>query len=582
MSIFDSSIFDIFRKKKKLTGVWEKYYTKEELDIHIPDISMYDHIVLSEHKYSKLKAIEYLGRKITYHQLLTNVNIIARSFKALGVRKGDIVTICLPNFPEALYCLYALNKLGAIANMTHPLSSEGEYRDAVNSTNSTILIMCNQFYNKIEPVLNETNLKHIVFVNAADSMSPLMGIAYRLMNIGKYKYPKKNDYMMSWPKFRSLSKKVKTLKYKKMGKNQPAVIIHSGGTSGTPKNVVIQNRAFYLGAKQTGDIDLHLKPGDSCLAIMPNFHGFGLSVCMHTALTLGCYTTLVPQFDAKKFDVLFNKTKPTIVLGVPTLFEALISNNNVKNLDLSFLKFLVSGGDLLPKTLEDRVNDYLKEHNSTAKITQGYGLSEALAAVSLAHHDVNKSGSIGIPLAGNYIKIIDQGTRKELPFGEVGEIVIHTKALMLGYLNNESETNDALQVHDDGHVWLHTGDLGYMDEDGFIFYKGRQKRMIITSGYNVYPSHIEEVIESHPDVLQCTVVGIPHPYKQEVAKAFIVLKEGTFNPFVKNSIKELCKKNLAKYMVPAQFVFRKKLPKTKLGKVDFKSLQQDNGADDDE
>ena len=578
MSIFD---FLRFNKKEKLSGPWEKYYSEEDRNYRIPNITMYEQILLSEHKYPNLKAIEYLGRKISYKTLLKNIEKTAIAFKELGVSKGDIVTVCLPNVPEALYCIYALNKLGAIANMTHPLSSEGELKEAVNSTNSTILIMCNQFYDKIEPILNETDLLHVIFVNPADSMSFFLSIGYRLMTLRKFKKYPHNRVYRSWKSFYRTSLFKPNVKYRKWGKNTAAVIIHSGGTSGTPKNVVIQNRAFILGAKQTGDMRLHLKPGDSCLAIMPNFHGFGLSVCMHTALTLGCYTTLVPQFNAKEFDKLFAKTKPTIVLGVPTLFEALITNDNVKNLDLSFLKYAVSGGDLLPKNLEDRINAYFKEHNSRAIITQGYGLSEALAAVTLATPDINKSGSIGIPLAGNFVKIINSN-RDTVPYGEVGEIVINSKALMMGYLNNESETNETLQIHNDGHIWLHTGDLGYMDEDGFIFYKGRLKRMIITSGYNVYPSHVEEVIESHPDVLQCSVVGIPHPYKQEVCKAFIVLKDGKHNLFVKNNIKAYCKKNLAKYMVPTEFVYRKQLPKTKLGKVDFRSLQEDKGADDDE
>lgn len=230
-----------------------------------------------------------------------------------------------------------------------------------------------------------------------------------------------------------------------------------------------------MAAKQEQISLKQLKPGDCCLAIMPNFHGFGLSVLMHTPLALGCYTILVPQFDSKKFDILFKKTKPTCVLGVPTLFEALSENHNVKHLDLSFLKYAISGGDLLNSNLENKINEYFKTHNSKARITQGYGLSEALAAVCLAADDVNKSGSVGIPLAGNHVKIIDPATRETLAYNEVGEIVIHTKALMMGYLNNEIETNEALQVHKDGHVWLHTGDLGYMDEDGFVFYKGRQK-----------------------------------------------------------------------------------------------------------
>lgn len=409
-----------------------------------------------------------------------------------------------------------------------------------------------------------------------------MKLGYKVTNHGKYKKVPYNDFFIRFPKFNRIYYDKNINLTKRFGRDTPAVILHSGGTSGKPKNVVIQNRAFSYGAKQTGQICLHLKPGDCCLAIMPNFHGFGLSVCMHTALTLGCYSILIPQFDAKKFDILFKKTKPTCVLGVPTLFEALISNNNVKNLDLSFLKYVISGGDILTASLENRVNEYFKEHNSQAKITQGYGLSEALAAVTLAHNDVNKSGSIGVPLPGNHIKIIDPATRKTLKYGQVGEIVVHSKALMMGYLNDEAETNAALQIHDDGHVWLHTGDLGYMDKDGFIFYKGRQKRMIITSGYNVYPAHVEEVIESHPAVLQCTVVGVPHPYKKEVGKAFIVLKDGKHSLLVKNDIKAYCKKNLAHYMVPATFVYRKQLPKTKLGKVDFKKLQSDIGSDDDE
>ena len=576
------SIFDVFRKVKSVPAPWEKYYSKEDLDIKIANISMYEAVKRSAIKYPDYKAIEYMGRGISYSSLIKTIDKCALSLSEMGITKGDIVTICMPNIPEALYVLYGLNKIGAIANMIHPLSAENEILQSLTSTNSVSLFICDMFYDKIENTIYDTNVDKVVLVSPSDSLGLFLKIGYKIKTHGKYKkYPKSKKFL-NLRQFLKLGRGKKETVSGHFGKNTPAVILHSGGTSGTPKNVVIQNRAFYLGAKQTGEICLHLKPGDSCLAIMPNFHGFGLSVCMHTALTLGCYTTLVPQFDASKFDELFDKTKPTIVLGVPTLFEALIKCNNVKNLDLSGLKYVISGGDTLTANLENSINKYLKEHHSNAKITQGYGLSEALAAVTLGFGDVNKSGSIGIPLPGNYIKIINPSNRKTLPYGETGEIVINSRAFMLGYLNNESDTNEALQIHDDGRIWLHTGDLGYMDEDGFIFYQGRSKRMIITSGYNVYPSHVEEVIESHPDVLQCTVVGVPHPYKQEVGKAFIVLKEGKHSLLVKNDIKNYCKKNLAKYMVPYIFVFRKQLPKTKLGKVDFVKLQSDIGVDDDE
>lgn len=573
------SIFSIFTKKKKLKYYWEKFYTKEEINYKIPDISIYDQVLNSAKKYPKNIAVSYMGKKINYTKFIKKIDICAKGFKSMGVKKGTVVTIMLPNVPEALISLYALNKLGAIANMTHPLSSEEEIKETLMSTNSKFLIIYNASYEKIEKFIKNLEIKKVIFVSPGDSLNIIKGTAFDLINLFKFKHHPIDKMYINSKKFMFLSRFKKSVEYKKYGKNTPCVIVHSGGTSGTPKNVVIQNRCFIYAAKGE-EIDLkRLEEGDSALAIMPNFHGFGLSVLMHTPLALGCSTILVPTFDAKKFDVLFDKTKPTCVLGVPTLFEALINSNNIKNLDLSYLKYVISGGDFLSPNLEEKINNYFKEHNSTAKITQGYGLSEALACVTMAHDDVNKSGSVGIPLAGTHIKIIDEN-RNELPRGTVGEIVINSKALMLGYLNNEVETNKALQIHDDGHIWLHTGDLGLMDEDGYIFYKGRLKRMIITSGYNVYPSRIEEVIESYPKVLECTVIGVPHPYKKEVPKAFVVLKEGYSSFLVKAEIRDYCKNKLAKYMIPKEIVIRKRLPKTKLGKVDFKSLENDTGEDD--
>lgn len=575
------SIFDIFRKRKEIPAPWSKYYTDDEINIKIPNISLYKQILQTASKYPNNIAYRYLGKNVSYKKFIKQIDKAAISFKKLNIKKGDVVTFCLPNIPEVLIGFYALNKLGAIANMVHPLSAEEEIKESIIATKSKYLVMVDMFYDKIKNSIQGTKVQKVIFVSPSNSMKLPLKIGYKLINIGKYKRHPKNDFFISWKKFIRKSNFSNEIIVDKYGKDTPAVILHSGGTSGKPKHVVIQNRSFVMAVIQESVCLKYLNVGDRCLAIMPNFHGFGLSVCMHSIMSLGMTSILVPQFDARKFDILFKKNKPTVVLGVPTLFEALIGNKNVKKLDLSFLKYAISGGDMLNKALEDKVNKYFEEHNSTAKITQGYGMTEALAAVCLGIGDVNKSGSIGIPLPGNYIKIINPATRKTNPYGEVGEICINTKALMMGYLNNETETNEALQIHDDGHVWLHSGDLGYMDEDGFIFCKGRLKRMIITSGYNVYPSHIEEVIQSHPAVLQCTVVGVPHPYKQEVPKAFIVLREGYHGLFIKAEIKDYCKKNLAKYMMPHDFVYRKSLPKTKIGKVDFKKLESDIGLDDE-
>ena len=574
------SVFDSIRKKKKIPAPWSKFYSKEEMNIKIPNISMYEEIRRNALKYPNDVAIVYLNRKITFYDLLKKIDIVANGFYDLGIRRGDVVTIVLPNVPESLISLYALNKIGAIANMTHPLSAEEEIKEAITTTKSRYLIIYNARYSKIENYIDNINVEKVIFVSPADSLDTIRRVGYKVMELRKFKHrPLLNRKYINFRTFFLLSRFKDDFPQKRFGKNTPAVILHSGGTSGKSKNVVIQNRAFTFAAKSE-NIILTFEKGDSALAIMPNFHGFGLSTVMHTPLALGLTTILVPQFNAKKFGAILKKNKPTCILGVPTLYEAFINANNEKNLDLSFIKYIICGGDALPSALEDKVNDFLEMHNSSAKIIQGYGLTEALACVTLTPDEVQKKGSAGIPLPGNYIKIIDPTNRKTKKPGEKGEIVINSKAFMMGYLNDEKETNEALQVHPDGHVWLHTGDLGYMDEDGFLFYCGRSKRMIITSGYNVYPSHIEEILESHPAVLQCTVVGVPHPYKQEVPKAFVVLNDNSHGLFIKAELKKYCAKHLAKYMMPSDIVIRKKLPKTKLGKVDFNKLKEDNNGDE--
>ena len=339
--------FNILKSKKKLDEPWAKYYNKKDLNFKLPDISIYDEVKNTSNKYPKNIAISYLGKKINYKEFIKKIDIAAKGFYDLGIRKGDIITILLPNIPEALISLYGLNKIGAIANMTHPLSSEEEIKETLTSTNSKLLIIYDALYEKIENILKETKVKKVIFVSPADSLGFIKRAIYNFSNLIEFKHHEINEMYLDWKFFMidaKLKQDVPNIKY---GKNTPAVILHSGGTSGKPKNVVLQNRAFSLGAKQESIALINLTEGDCCLAIMPNFHGFGLSVLMHTPLSLGCYNILVPKFDSKKFDTLFKNTKPTCVLGVPTLFEALCNCSNEKNLDLSFLKYVVSGGDLL-------------------------------------------------------------------------------------------------------------------------------------------------------------------------------------------------------------------------------------------
>ena len=462
--------------------------------------------------------------------------------------------------------------------MVHPLSSEEEIKEYLISTKSVMLIVIDKCYDKISKIIKETNVYRTIIVSAKDSMPLVKGIGYTLstLSLPKMRKIKNLGNVIGWKEFLLTNFISKNSDLVETKKDDPATILHSGGTTGKPKGIILSDGNFNSLAKQITIVLDDLKPGDKVLAIMPIFHGFGLGVSMVGPFILGCEVIMVPHFNSRKFDLLLEEYKPNVILGVPTLYEALINTKNDK-LDLSMLKHAICGGDSMNPSLIRRVNLYVEQHGAKIKVSQGFGMTESLAAVCLSNGEAYREGSIGIPFPGDYIKIVKPETQEDVPFGEDGEICVSGPTVMLGYLDNEKETNEMLQIHKDGLLWLHTGDIGMMTEEGIIYYRQRLKRMIISSGYNVYPSHVEEVIEEHPAVLNCTVVGISHPYKIEVPKAYIVLKNDYSATLgVKNSIKEHCKKNLAAYSIPYEFEFRKSLPKTLIGKVDFNKLRNEN------
>ncbi len=576
-------ILSLFGIKSKPKAPWEKYYRNNETKIDIPNTTIYGYLKETAQYHMDAIALEYMGNTITYREFLKQIDTCSRAFRSQGIRKGDVVTICMPNTPEGLISFYAINRIGAIANMIHPLSSEQEIKNYLISTKSVMLVMIDVCYEKVAGVIKETDVYKTIIVSAGSSLKIWKKFGYLATKSYKIKKPYFKGEYMFWREFMARGVSYNGRYEFESDKDEPAVILHSGGTTGTPKGIVLANSNFNAMAVQISKLFTKLEVNDHILAIMPIFHGFGLAVSICTPLTFGCSIYLVPQFDARTFDKLLIRTKPAVVVGVPTLYEALISKDN-KKLQLSQVKYIISGGDSLTPELANKINDYLDLKGCKARVSQGYGMTESTAAVALGLNDYNYPGSIGIPFPGNYIKICKAHTQEELPYGETGEICICGPTVMMGYLDNEKETNEVLQIHKDGNMWLHTGDMGYMNKDGVIFYQARLKRMIITSGYNVYPSQIENVIESHPDVLKCTVIGIPHPYKQEVAKAIIVLKNGkNATGEIKKEIKDLCIKNLARYSIPHDFEFRKSLPKTLIGKVDLKKLQEEireKGEDD--
>ena len=570
-------IIDNLKNKIIKRHRWYKFYTKEQRNIEVPKVSLYEYIRIHNLDNMNRTAINYFGRKITYEEFFYNIDLCARSLVSHGVREGDVVSICMANTPEAVISFYAVNKVGAVANMIHPLSAEEEIKASLKATKSVVLIAMNICLDKIKNIIHDTKIYKTVIVSARNYMPTLLGVGYYFAADRKIPFKKNNDLFLSWNDFLNKGKKYNKDVYVDTGSDDAAVIMHSGGTSGTPKNIVLSNGNINVVIEQAQIALPELDRTDSMLSILPMFHCFGLVETIHFPISLGETIILLPKFDATRFDKLLNKYKPTIIPGVPTLFEAMINNKHMKNVDLSKVKYVVSGGDSLDAKRNEVVNTFLKEHGCSHNIIQGYGLTEASGGIIFGSLGSDVLGGVGIPLPGNDLKIIDVNTHEEVDYGITGEIVVSGPSVMMGYLNNEKETNQVLEKDKKGKIWLHTGDLGYINKDGVLFFVQRLKRLIIVSGYNVFPSHIEDILNKNEYILNSCVVGVPDPYKIQVPKAYIVLNDGIKPTMeIKNEIKNYCKKNLSKYMIPKQFVFRESLPKTMIGKVDYKVLEKEN------
>ncbi len=550
------------------------------LGFEIPDVSMFGMMKITAENQPDSLAYEYFGTKCTYRNLVKKIEDISGAYYALGVRKGDIVTIIMPNTPEAVISIYALNRIGAVSNILHPLSAQEEIKNHINRVGSKVLLCVDICTEKISNIIDKTPVEKVIVSSAGESMPAIMKTLYALKCIKNFKYDKSDRRYMSWSDFSEKSRTVAEYMPKGSDNQNVTVILHSGGTTGTPKDIMLSNSNFNAFGIQAVLTLRDVKSGDKILAILPIFHGFGLGVCVHVAFCFGACSVLIPQFNAKQFASILKKHKPTMIFGVPTLYDALLKAKGTDKIDYSFLKYAVSGGDTLPEKLEKSVNDFLAAHNSSIKICEGYGMTEGLAALCLSVGENYKSRTIGKPLIGTEMCIVEPGTTNVLPAGEDGELCVSGPTVMIGYRNNPEETENALRIHADGKIWLHTGDMAAIDEDGFVHYKLRIKRMMITSGFNVYPTQIESVVEELDFVDKCVVVSVPHQYKKEVAKAYIVLKNGKEkNDKTVEEIREHCKKKLMHYSVPYKYEFVDLLPKTAYNKIDFMKLQRESAKE---
>ena len=555
---------------------WMKNYGGIPFHISYPEGTMCQAVFDTAEKYPDDPALSFMGQDITYKKLKENIILTAKSFCAAGITEDDRVTICLPNIPQAVYALYALNLIGAVASMIHPLSAEGEIAFYLKETASECVVTLDQFNKKFDSLQKSCEIKKLIVTSIANALNPLLLAGYMVTQGRKVKKPEKTDNIIYWKNFLSAGKKYKGEYYCSKSKNDVAVILFSGGTSGVTKGILLSNLNFNALAKQTETMCNKVVAKKSMLAAMPIFHGFGLGVCIHTMLVCGGRSILIPRFNIDSYAKLLKKEKPNYIAGVPTLYEAITRSQNMQGVDLSCLMGVFSGGDSLSVELKKKFDKFLADHNATVRVREGYGTTECVTASCLTPYNTEREGSIGLPYPDMYYKICKVGKTEEVAYGEEGEICLCGPSVMLGYLNHSKETAETLKLHEDGQRWLHTGDLGAMDEDGFIYFKQRIKRMIVTSGYNVYPSQIENIIDAHEAVQMSCVIGVRDEYKMQKIKAFIVLRPGYENTHeLRESIYNHCKKNIVKYAMPYDIEIRDSLPKTLVGKVAYTVLEKE-------
>ena len=554
---------------------WTAYYGNTPVSLNYPQKTMYQMLRDTAVQYPDHIAYVFMGKKTSYSVFLRRIDRTARALTAMGIKKGDKVTICMPNCPQALDCFYALNRIGAISNMIHPLSAAREIAFYLNFSKSKAILTLDQFYGKVAQIAPELeNPTQILIAKIGDELPVPLNLIYPHTKGGRHPLPKAGYRL--WTDVLKAGKDA-ALPADDGRADDCAAILYSGGTTGTAKGIQLSNLNFNaLGLQTIAASGYRSVAGMKMLSVMPIFHGFGLGIGIHTALIGGATCILVPQFSVQTYASILVRQKPNLIPGVPTLFEALLRADGLEKADLSFLRGIFSGGDTLSPELKKKVDTFLHEHGCTEQIREGYATTECVTASCLTPKSYARDGSIGVPFPDTFYKIVAVGTEEEVEPGAEGEICVSGPTVMLGYMDNEEETAQTLRTHADGKVWLHTGDLGYMDAEGFVYFRQRIKRMIITSGYNVYPSQLENIIDGHEKVLLSCVIGIKDDYRGQRIKAFVVPMPGIApTEALKAEILEYCKEHIAKYALPREIEFRTELPKTLVGKVAYRVLEEE-------
>ena len=545
---------------------WVKFYPDTQKKSDYPRVTMYEALMQTAEQFPDRTAYDYLDYTATYRQFAVQIDSCANALAALGMKKGDRITIAMPTAPQGIICFYAANKLGVVASMIHPLSTAREIEFYLNVSKSTVALGLTEHFNKFNEVKDNTQLKTIVLTGLNDPLDGSPG--------PELPGPEQGLRIESWKGL--MNKSFPAAPKASMGTNEMAAILYSGGTTGHPKGIMLSNYNFITEGMMAVET---ISFGDRQMVIvasLPIFHGFGLGICCNAMFMTGGTSILVPMFTPDILADIIARKRPTSITGVPTLYDALTRSPIFQSADLSCLLSATVGADTLPRTVKDRFEEIVKRQGGTVQLLEGYGLTEAVTGIMVTPMDGYREGSVGIPYSDMLAKVVRIGTHEEVPPGEEGELCLNGAPVMLGYLDQPEETAKTLQTHEDGKIWLHTGDIFTMDEDGYFYFKLRLKRMIKSSGMNVYPAQVEAVLYDHPDVRDACVIGVPDETQVQRVKAIVVLKDNTMaGPDEEKVLIDHCRENLIKWSCPREVAFRESLPLTRVGKIAYTELEKE-------
>lgn len=555
---------------------WLKYYDQKFIDQTLPALSAFEYVCQRSKNHLNDTALEYYGRKFTYADLIVNVKKTAAALRGAGVKKGDIITVVSIMTPEIIALFYAADMMGATLNLVDPRYSVEGIREYIEEVDSHLLVCLNVVYERCRQAAKRTNVEKVIVLSPADSLPPVMAVGYKLTTPDKNKYA---SNVIRWKQFIKGGEGQSTAA-EPYDPDHACVVVHTGGTTGSPKGVMLTDDCFNGIALQFQAYPKLFHRGQKLMNVMPPFIAYGFACGIHLPLVLGFTVIIIPNLDPAKLGSLVLKHKPEHMFGVPTHYQQLAADPKLRDKDLSFIINYAAGGDSLSRGAEQTVNDFLAAHGARYPIAKGYGMTEVSSAATVAAGLDNKPGSVGIPMVNTVVAAFEPGTDQELPIGQRGELCISGPCLMKGYYNKPEETAILLRRHPDGRVWAHTGDMGYLDEDGFVFLDSRIKRMIIRhDGFKVFPSMIENVVSRHPAVHQCSVVGCADKDHTQgrLPFVYIVLKADTTakKKQVIRELERMCAEELPEYVQPVAYKFISSMPMTPVGKVDYRQLEAD-------